>query len=604
MKSPLVSGGKRDILVFHEDCTEEDLSYIDLPEEENYSGSTYTYSWKATTYKYQSNTLLFIDALIINTLYLFGAGLPIELIKTVTGWNRLHNLRSGIFSLSKTTVYIFLFVFPALVFWVLFEEATSKPAVQSLIKKIAFIALYYASRLAHTSKKFPAIFSALRLPPEDLKSVYAPVESEQEMKDELQSTTMRLGIDMSFLYYKFLQDKTDTSKLQKTIHNEVQGELTKVSGKVTMDASFDNLVETSRTLERKVFERNFLSTRTRLDEEYLYGYNLALHHLQKAFEEIKPSKLLPNLIGLINFIPPVLITIFFAGGNFGAFKDILFFFVFCVLNFGFAVWIIQILDQALVNLRRRVFLLEELEELISVSKQKAADTHHPNFLIFDTMTLRTWLNLRKIYMHYGERQTQAISAALGFILVFHLALVFMFLLEGLHVLHIYGDAYSQTLAIYAPSCFIYICFLIAFAYYGKELNEHFEHHIDILRKNKLVIGTVFDMYPNYIGERALQPKTYIANEGLKYIKKEFGENYSKHKAGKKSQELLEMHDMIIEALEVEEKEHPFRLMGFVMEEESFKVACVCMLPLILSLICSVLPEKFFEELPELLEFII
>jgi len=602
------------VLLYHEDFTDGIIK-----EDSHAKKDSSQFQWKANTYKFTFNVYLFIQALFVNAFYLFGLGLLIEALKLLTQWKKLHNLSSGISLLSRQLKLVILFVFPLFLFWSLENATSKKSTIQAIAKKIVFIVIYYSSLLAHSNKRFPSLLSLVKLPAENFQSMYSPLESTQQMKDELQSTIQRLKVDISYLYFNFLQEKVDVSHLKKSQIGKVDGgddpQLKYEGGKVLKQASKTNIVETSREFEKKIFEKNYLSHENRLDEQSLFGYNLAVHHLQKAIELHSPSTMRPVLIGLINFIHPIFVTVVFNNSNFGDIDSILYTIVFMFLGFWFAVWIIQIIEHGLANIKRRLYLMEQLKHLILVNKLQPANTQQPNLNIFDPMSLRTWSSVRKIYMSFDERSMQAIGTALVFILFMHGLMVILFLVESFHIYKFFGQSFYLSLAIYTPACFIYLGYFVALAYYGYQINNHHEHHDTVLKKNMLAIQTLFQLYPHLVGENPIKPKTYLYGMGLKqlkaFVEKEqhaeghhHGEEHIEEMLEEKMESIVGTYEHILSELELEDKKSPFRLMGFPNRKKFFKMSILCLLPLIISIINTQLPEGFFEMLPKYIKFIL
>ena len=607
LELPLFSKDPRrseSVLIYHDDYSEVHSAYPSM--QGDFEEEDFQFKWKANTYKYRFNILLFLQALIINCLYLFGAGGILEVIKLMTGWKLLNNLRSGIWLLSKNFKILIIAIFPLIIFvsidnnWFL-----GSLLIQNLVKKELFIAIFLSCMIAHSNKRFPKLLSSVKLPTDDLKSLYAKIESKKDIENEFKETIMRLKLDITCLYFKFLQDKVGIPELKRNPQYSVweSGEqmFQYESGKVAKEVPVNSIVEQSKDFERNLFERYYFNHSNELDGTYLYGYNLGIYYLEKAFSIYQPSKVYPLLIASFNLVGPYWVKTAFLNGDFGEWHQQIFDALMTVLNFGFALWIIQILDQGVTNLKRRVFLMQKMGILIEFGKQRKPNTQEPTINIFDPMSLRTWLTLRKVFMNFDDRRMKATVASLTFILILHSFLIAAFILQSFDMYTLFGTTFQLMLAIYSPSCFIYLGFFSVFATYGYLLNREYEHHNDILRNNKTTVSTLFDMYPHFTGRNPLIPKTYIYREGLKALNNPNGEYLNPHEQEKRSEIILRTYKQISKELNIEGNKNPFCLMGIPNKEKLFLAAALSVLALVLSVVISQLPEELSKMLVTILK---
>jgi len=171
------------------------------------------------------------------------------------------------------------------------------------------------------------------------------------------------------------------------------------------------------------------------------------------------------------------------------------------------------------------------------------------------------------------------------------------------IIQFYGPTFKMMLAIYSPSCFIYAGFFAAMAFYGFYLNRQFENHHDILRNNKTIVSTLFEMYPHFTRDDPLIPKTYIYSEGLKHLKNPNGEFYNPQEQEKQCELILRAYKQISKELKVEENKKPFRLMGIPQKDQLFMIATICVFILVVSVVCTQLPDEIVESIPGILQLI-
>lgn len=101
------------------------------------------FKWKANTYKFTFNTVLFIQGLFVNCFYFFGLGLIIECFKLILPWKKLPNISSGFSLLSRPVKLFILLGFPVLLVWSIEDAETKKYTIQGIVKKILFIVICY-----------------------------------------------------------------------------------------------------------------------------------------------------------------------------------------------------------------------------------------------------------------------------------------------------------------------------------------------------------------------------------------------------------------------------------------------------------------------------
>jgi len=171
------------------------------------------------------------------------------------------------------------------------------------------------------------------------------------------------------------------------------------------------------------------------------------------------------------------------------------------------------------------------------------------------------MRLRKIFMHLYDEKFQGIILAVSLSLIVQLvgAISSMFMKLALE-----GSPTSAQLIQYGLHIALYLSIFLIFAYYAARVNAQFRVHKDIIRANKKIVEFLFKYYSDFIGENASKPGTYIENEGVKFLKKQYGDNLSveiEKEMKKENKKILATYDSILEELELEECENPIKILG-------------------------------------------
>ena len=101
-------------------------------------------------------------------------------------------------------------------------------------------------------------------------------------------------------------------------------------------------------------------------------------------------------------------------------------------------------------------------------------------------------------------------------------------------------------------------------YYAAKVNKQFKVHKNIIRENKQIAIILLSEYSDFVGENAIEPGTFLYSEGVKFLKKEFGEDLTPEVQANMKQKLdtlVKYYDSVLEELDSEEVQNPIRILG-------------------------------------------
>jgi len=128
---------------------------------------------------------------------------------------------------------------------------------------------------------------------------------------------------------------------------------------------------------------------------------------------------------------------------------------------------------------------------------------------------------------------------------------------------------SAELVQYGLHIVLDLLIFLIFGYFAARVNAQFQVHKDIIRANKKIAESLFKYYSDFVGEKASKPGTYVESEGVKFLKKQYGDNFSveiEKEIKKENKKILATYDSILEELAHEENENPIKILGFAITQ--------------------------------------
>ena len=313
------------------------------------------------------------------------------------------------------------------------------------------------------------------------------------------------------------------------------------------------------------------------EESHLYGYNLAVEMLKEArnvrYQHLGKSIVLISLVRA--FIPtfyrmylayyknediPIWTDKPYIAGSI-IFVNALLFWANCF-----------ILAVAVLDLNSRTFCLKQIGYLVSPKKL----THYrdrklyPTVNIFDPITLRTWSNLRRLFIEYGRKYVYRNNFNVTVTMTIYLFVLTILVLQVIGWVHTYDDPLLLIVFTYESAVFfgVFISIMVG----GAFINNQFGADKNLLKKNKMIVSDFYRLSNVYVGKDAIVPENYVYKEGLRIMKKELGTNNFEEKLIDRSEKLVSIIDDIIEELDFEENNEPYTVLGIPVNYGMLKTA--------------------------------
>lgn len=508
-------------------------------------------------YSYQFNVGLFIQILCLYILLLIGIGSVLLPVIFVFSCFRIPMFFRNFFKISPLHG-VLLFLSPFFVIMIITKNIEINQ-ILAIGATILFLIIGQSASIAYQNNKFPNLLKSKNLSKGSLEAmtrlIRLPGESENH-DESLHSVITRLNIDVSCLYFKVVQ-KISGRPLQ------LKRDLILPDTDIYEDGAFfrskiliseEEILDKALDFERKVFFNKNFTEETICDQERLCGYALAKALISRPFPfKSKYLQFCRILIFLLTLVPMISSDNWELLLNFSF--DTIVMVVGFVILFILTLFVLYILLIAIQNLNRRICFMKELGSYISLDPNNIS----LRFNMLDYMSLRTWITLRKILMHYGDREMKIISLVIAIVLGFHLFMVAIAVLEyfGIFI----NPDWSRFLVIFGPGSIVYFLAFIALIYLGYNLNQQYKAHQENIQKLKSMVISLFALHPNFSRHNYLNPKGFLVNEGIDLLKKEFEENTYKQEINEKFQMLMEVYNDILADLNFEAQQYPFRILG-------------------------------------------
>jgi len=290
---------------------------------------------------------------------------------------------------------------------------------------------------------------------------------------EIDSSLQRLDIDETMLKLTFIH------RLSKVTIDDFE-----VIMKRHDKGHFDNVSV------NQFIEKDLLFYDGKLIIEHLIHYfnrknNLKISSMVNSVVICLILALLPGIIRVIH-------SQSFHGSNV---LEVVLYYLNTVVNFLSFLSIVLFFDRAIVDLKRRHFMLQQLGQMMSpkklsgYSREKIVPTIH----LFDKISLRSWSSLRKLSMDYGKK----------FLIRHEIMIPVLFLISTTSIVCAVSLQFIPSMnELLVESSNLKLLFLIFFIftfslfvrllYAAGSVNSHFSIHKHILRNNKEVYHDLRD----------------------------------------------------------------------------------------------------------------
>jgi len=447
--------------------------------------------------------------------------------------------------------------------------STSRFRIDSLWKTIYDEGLNSGSKIHPTITKMEEEGASKEEIQREIKKIRKE-EEKLEILRMVQTTISRLNIDISLFYLTFFEE-TPNNLLRELSKTE---DLAIVK---TQDKLFVNKIAQKSYLllvisgfERRIFHYKYLTKPNKYDSQKAHAYTLAVDLLVNIQQKTYAAFILLGCLYLSLIVCSYIFTVASIVQNDPYMNNwvtgVKFFFWLSYANYP-TFFLGYITFQAIKIMSDKYTYMEELKELISMERQRldnGKEKSYPTLNTLDFMSLKAWTCLRKIFMHVNDEKLQGQILAITITMIIEFLTLVIVALHYFKILGPPGTDYSNYMIFYGLQAILYLSTFLILAYFAAKVNAQFKVHRNLIRANKQIAISLFRMYPDFVGENPIEPGTYIYIEGLKFLKKEFGEDFShatKKKMKEKLQILIETYDSVLEELDNEEDQNPIKILG-------------------------------------------
>jgi len=535
---------------------------------------------EANLYTYSFHPALFFKVFFINLLYAFGIGIILVPLYVCF-------FKSTFISNTKlyhTQILVaFMGVFSLI--YVVYKTCTGElleitQENLEYFEGLLFFCLLNASTAAYINDKIAILLETYLL--KQTKDNRFQWSYDITNKDEVDATFLRLNIDASMFYLTFFKETPQIYKRNYQDHNEKKIELgDDVQENMVVDERYPyiyyhkpvnpcDLLEIIPSFEKSLFKFKFLTRPSRYDSERAFGYTLALN----MSKYVSDARGLNKFIGVVSIINYLMFFAFSISSTFAEYEKkqapldifgwlrLLMWFIMNLLPRGIIVYA-TIGAVSIITLKFNH--LQELYNMINVEKENTSeilDKEYPILNILDFTTLKSWISLRKVFMHLNEQRLERTTLALAIFMIYEIITLLIMALYYFGILpQSTGTDYVKFMKFYATECSLFLITFFILVFYGAKVNDQYDQHKNLINRNRSTVINIFRLYPSMIGENSVKPGTFIYNQGLRMLKQEFGEDFSQVKFDEKLRVLVETYDCMLQDLEYEEKHYPFKLFG-------------------------------------------
>ena len=529
--------------------------------------------WEANTYLYEFSYSVFFKSIWISLLYVFGLGPLVWIYQLFFDSKFISNFHRG----GSVSILIILFGILNTLFigYGVYQKNFFYTDANSLSYVLAtiFLSIIGACLNSFQNEKVTDLMNTVEFSKKSEKQV-APFFVDLTTKKELKRTILRLNFDASSFFMGFLENFGD--ELKRQLWEKPDPSIQEEDDRLVSTAPIkrEDLVGEAIYFERAVFTYKFQRKPSRHDNNKAHGYTYA-ENVIEAFDDTYGKKYLFLLFGLllVSKVAVSFIKLDFSGNQVAesTVKKYAMNGVWMILNAIVSLAIFYIISQGVQLLLFRLNHVEGMKELISQEKPPEDSLYRKGcsmINIFDFESLRTWASLRMVFMNMNERRLEAVSLAISIILgaqVLIIAVLGFFYFSASDANE--KDFYFHYVIFFGAESAIYIITILLFVYIGAQVNGQYQDHIYVLKDLKTTICTLFKLYPNLIGEDAVQPSTYIYARGVSHLRKILGnQEVTQELLDEKLQNVTDAYDTIISELETEEQFYPLKILGIPMTE--------------------------------------
>jgi len=503
--------------------------------------------WEADTYNYVFSFEIFTKFLVFCLLNICGLK-PLVWIYTCFSKSKFisnfsSKLGPGILYIISTFGYVNTFLL-GFCFWersFIYADANFLNYLLGLL----FVSVIGACISAYTNKKIPSLINTVDLSEVSVYDITATTINLNSTR-ELKRTILRLDLDASLFFMEFLENVDDVFHKKKGISDYLHRGIS-LNDDILVSSNpirLCDLISQAQHFEESVFDYNFKNS-SRFDDEKSFGYTFA-QEILSSFSNYNFSEGWILLFGFL-FLNQIVLSFlrldFEQVHSEGIFKKYVMAGIWMLFSAFFSLFISLTVVQGVELLQIRLLCLEKMEKLISYRRSPEELMLNPMINIFDFASLRTWASLRMVFMKFNEQRLESLSLAISIILGAELIIITIF---GFFYFStpssVDKDYYLRYVIFFGAESALYIIISMIFVYIGAQVNNQYQNHIYLLKNLKSNICTIFQLYPTWIGPKAVQPNTYLYTKGLKNLKSLFDTNITPTELNEKLHLIIDLHE--------------------------------------------------------------
>ncbi|KAL4513117.1 hypothetical protein ABPG72_017802 [Tetrahymena utriculariae] len=370
-------------------------------------------------------------------------------------------------------------------------------------------------------------------------------QSEEIIKEEIENAKLRLEVESSSFYFEFMTKPT-TQQLQKLLAPERKKQILTHNGNkfdITQLPYGINLLMEYIKYYKNQFPTNWIKK---------VSYSISIVR-QVYFIYVKVQCVMQvedNTMYLINLIA---VNIFFA-------------------FFEFTFWgqIISILLIYFNDLRRKVFILNQMSHLISPKRVEieleGTKKLYPTLELICPISLRTWAQLRKMTLDYGEKFSQRIQILVSIFISFFIIITVIYLLQRFQVINFF-NIQNNVAYLYVFDIICIILIIIKCVFMGGKINEHFSIHIQKLYANQLNFVELLSKYDLWFQDDYVLTNPCFRRLIEDYQRSKISYNFSDKQLKKLIKDNIQLCKMQILDINIQSKDNPYKVFGVAMTQQ-------------------------------------
>jgi len=235
------------------------------------------------------------------------------------------------------------------------------------------------------------------------------------------------------------------------------------------------------------------------------------------------------------------------------------------LNTMYTYLMLEICYTSVLNLKDRTAFMARLGDLLRQKNRRESNDprNYPLINIFDFMSLKTWIDLRKIFMAFNEQRMKTTSFVVTLLMSSHLliAIVFFFNMYLNFLSFHFIENFLLFFLCFMMKSIVYFVFLAWILVLGARVNSQYAVHKELIHINRSTVISLFGLYQSYIEDHTIEPATYTEAEGFKLLREEFGEKFLMGAMNHKLNLLMKTYDEVLKEIQHDETYNPFKIMG-------------------------------------------